>query len=171
MTYGWAILIIAVVMVALFSLGILGGNPLGTSCLPLSGYICQTPVLHLGSFNVIIGQATGTNWVGANIFWIAQGGSSSLLTSAWSCPSYGSANAFTVTNAPICAGMVGTAANPTTGTSIASGATTALGFNSMVAVTTGTTYSGQLWATYYTSSTGGATMYTAQIATVVLKAV
>lgn len=42
MTYGWAILIIGVVVVALFGLGILS-NPLGTVCLPLTGYLCSAP--------------------------------------------------------------------------------------------------------------------------------
>jgi len=73
MTYGWAILIIAVVMVALFSLGILGGNPLGTTCLAQSGFTCQSPILHAATFNVLVGQATGTSWTSANVYWIPAG--------------------------------------------------------------------------------------------------
>jgi hypothetical protein len=41
MTYGWAILIIAVVLGAMFSLGIFGGaGVLGTTCIADSGFLC-----------------------------------------------------------------------------------------------------------------------------------
>ena len=44
MTYGWAILIIAVVLGALFSLGVFSGsNLLGSACVASSGYLCQSP--------------------------------------------------------------------------------------------------------------------------------
>src|SRR5271156_4763977 len=78
MTYGWAILIIAVVMVALFSLGILGGSPLSTTCLPQSGYQCSGVILnHLnGGVTLTFGQTSGNNWNTANIFFVPQGTSS-----------------------------------------------------------------------------------------------
>ncbi len=68
MTYGWAILIIAVVLAVLFSLGIFsGGSLLGTSCVAVSGYLCQNPVLAVpaGSpynsvLNFTLGQNTGS---------------------------------------------------------------------------------------------------------------
>ncbi len=44
MTYGWAILVIAIVLVALFALGVFNGASfLSTSCVASSGYICSQP--------------------------------------------------------------------------------------------------------------------------------
>src|SRR5271156_5026084 len=64
MTYGWGILIIAVVLGALFSLGVFNGNSLGTACVAASGYYCQTPIYSHTTGNIIVtvGQSTGTNW-------------------------------------------------------------------------------------------------------------
>ncbi len=46
MTYGWAILIIAVVLGALYSLGIFNGaNFLGGTCVAAPGYLCSNPLL------------------------------------------------------------------------------------------------------------------------------
>jgi YVTN family beta-propeller protein len=46
MTYGWAILIIAVVLGALYSLGIFNGaNFLGGTCIAAPGYLCTNPLL------------------------------------------------------------------------------------------------------------------------------
>ena len=61
MTYGWAILIIAVVVAILFQLGIFAGAPLlGTSCLASTGYLCTTPQLYTnGNLVVNVGQFTG----------------------------------------------------------------------------------------------------------------
>jgi YVTN family beta-propeller protein len=46
MTYGWAILIVAVVLGALYSLGIFNGaNFLGGTCIAAPGYLCTNPLL------------------------------------------------------------------------------------------------------------------------------
>ncbi len=46
MTYGWAILIVAVVLGALYSLGIFNGaNFLGGTCIAAPGYLCSNPLL------------------------------------------------------------------------------------------------------------------------------
>jgi len=46
MTYGWAILIVAVVLGALYSLGVFGGsNFLGGTCVAAPGYLCSAPLL------------------------------------------------------------------------------------------------------------------------------
>ncbi len=46
MTYGWAILIIAVVLAALDFLGVFNGNTfVGSSCLATPGYLCSNPVM------------------------------------------------------------------------------------------------------------------------------
>ena len=163
MTYGWAILIIAVVMVALFSLGILGGNPLGTSCIAQSGYICQSPVLHGNTLTATVGQATGNNWVGTNVFWVNQGTSTTGLGTA-ACPA-ASGNTFQTNGGFICA-----ASTPATGFSIYSGGTQSLTFQVTGAGPgVGAADAGQLWATYYLTS--GGTQYTVQLATATLKAV
>ncbi|HVA82902.1 MAG TPA: hypothetical protein VNF06_01935, partial [Candidatus Aquilonibacter sp.] len=48
MTYGWAILVIAVVLGALYQLGIFGTSTSfsGSSCLAATGFLCQTPVIN-----------------------------------------------------------------------------------------------------------------------------
>ncbi len=64
MTYGWAILIIAVVLGALFSLGVFsGGNLLGTSCVASPGFLCSNPSLSQvsgGTLSFTFGQNLGT---------------------------------------------------------------------------------------------------------------
>ena len=67
MTYGWAILVIAVVLAILFSIGVFsGGSFLGTSCIAASGYLCKSPAYpHIGTatnpnaITLTIGQNTG----------------------------------------------------------------------------------------------------------------
>ncbi len=48
MTYGWAILIIAVVLGALFELGVFSGSGLPTACVAYSGFKCGNPELSSG---------------------------------------------------------------------------------------------------------------------------
>jgi len=59
MTYGWAILIIAVVLAILYQLGIFGGSSalVGTSCLAATGYLCGAPQLNTaGNLVIQFGQ-------------------------------------------------------------------------------------------------------------------
>ena len=53
MTYGWAILIIAVVLAALFAIGTFGGSA-GTpdACIAQPGYTCTTPSSVVGHFTM-----------------------------------------------------------------------------------------------------------------------
>ena len=65
MTYGWAILVIAIVLVALYALGVFNGTAfLHPSCIASSGYICtnQTafPNRFLGTW-MVIGFSFGQN--------------------------------------------------------------------------------------------------------------
>jgi len=63
MTYGWAILIIAVVLAILYQLGIFGGSSalVGTSCLAATGYLCGNPQLNTaGNLIVTFGQVGQT---------------------------------------------------------------------------------------------------------------
>ena len=47
MTYGWSILIVAIVLVSLFELGIFGNNSLSGNgaCISQSGYLCTKVTL------------------------------------------------------------------------------------------------------------------------------
>ncbi len=58
MTYGWAIIVIAVVLAALYQLGFFSGtNFITTSCIAESGFTCQKPVMNVtGYVEVNIGQ-------------------------------------------------------------------------------------------------------------------
>jgi len=62
MTYGWAILIIAVVLGALFSLRVFNsGALLESSCVAGPGYLCQSPILDVnGNLMITFGQSTGS---------------------------------------------------------------------------------------------------------------
>ena len=51
MTYGWSILIIAVALGALYSLGLFNGiSSGGTACVASSGYYCQSPTLNTSGY-------------------------------------------------------------------------------------------------------------------------
>ncbi|MGA3020943.1 MAG: hypothetical protein ABSD68_03275 [Candidatus Micrarchaeales archaeon] len=98
MTYGWAILIIAVVLGALFSLGVFSGASLiGTSCIASSGFYCSgLTYVHSapGVFTVTIGQSTGINWNAPAIIILAPQGSS-MGTDGPKTPSAAYANTIT----------------------------------------------------------------------------
>ena len=57
MTYGWAILVIAVVLGALFQLGVFSGaNLLGNSCAASSGFLCKNYAMNTaGALNFTFG--------------------------------------------------------------------------------------------------------------------
>ena len=65
MTYGWAILVIAIVLVALYALGVFNGTAfLQPSCIASSGYICtnQSAVTYrLSNQYIIVGFSFGQN--------------------------------------------------------------------------------------------------------------
>ncbi|MGC8648541.1 MAG: hypothetical protein ACP5SJ_03580, partial [Candidatus Micrarchaeia archaeon] len=77
MTYGWAILIVAVVLGALFSLGVFNSSsfiPVG--CIAESGYYCQGGTLTTnGVISVTIGQATGAQMNNVSIYFVPESGS------------------------------------------------------------------------------------------------
>ena len=81
MTYGWAILIIAVVLGALFALGVFNSTSLiGTSCVALSGYYCTNPVLIGNTLTLTVGQATGTSYSGVTAYIVPSGTTSNSIT-------------------------------------------------------------------------------------------
>ncbi len=63
MTYGWAILIISIVLASLWSLGVFSRSPTGgggAACVGTTGYLCGTPVLESnGLLLTSIGQTIG----------------------------------------------------------------------------------------------------------------
>ena len=76
MTYGWAILILAVVLAVLFGLGLFNGNNLtGTKCIAAPGFLCVNPIYLHSNANIIVelGQDTGVNWISANFVFVPQG--------------------------------------------------------------------------------------------------
>jgi hypothetical protein len=67
MTYGWAILIIAVVLGALFNLGVFSGaSVIGTACVASPGFLCTYLTFShtTAIISVTVGQSTGTPWTG-----------------------------------------------------------------------------------------------------------
>ncbi len=129
MTYGWAILIIAVVLASLFSLGVFNsGASLSTACIPLAGFTCSGPVLHNGNLTIVeIGQATGQAW---------------LLTGLYLDP----------TGTTGCASAVNSI--PPSPLPIASGGSGPTRFQGLP-TTVGASFSGTLWAGYNTATVNG----------------
>lgn len=81
MTYGWAILIIAIVLAALFSLGIFGsGTFTGTTCIANTGFLCTAPIVHGNTFTATMGQATGTTWNDVVLCYVPNGDTASSCT-------------------------------------------------------------------------------------------
>jgi hypothetical protein len=160
MTYGWAILIIAVVLGALFSLGVFSSsNLLGTACIAYSGFECTNPLLHNGVFTATIGQSTGTSWTSTNLIFIGSGGGT---------PTEASFNAFG-TNSITCppdtvSGGLSTGSSTTFTTyNYLTGATTCSG----MPTTLGQAEAGTIWAQYNTASGSG---LISQVATINIKA-
>ena len=74
MTYGWAILIIAVVLAALFELGVFNGSNLAPqACIAESGFICKNPVYTANGITFTFGQTTGRDYYGDWVFVTVQG--------------------------------------------------------------------------------------------------
>ena len=147
MTYGWAILIIAVVLGALFSLGVFSSSSLlGTSCIASSGYYCANPVLSHSTqdLSATLGQSTGATY-GNVIFYLVTSGST---YNPGSDPSYN---------------LNG---------NLQSGQTTSVTFSTLGSTysTIGTAFTGYLYVNYSTSgSSSSPRNAVAQIATVSVK--
>ncbi|MEM3827532.1 MAG: hypothetical protein QXR58_02950 [Candidatus Micrarchaeaceae archaeon] len=152
MTYGWAILIIAVVLGALFSLGVFNSSSLiGTSCVALSGYYCANPVLSTtGTLTLTVGQATGTTYTSATVYIV---------------PSGQTFNSVDPANYVIPGGLSTGQTVPVTITMPTSSAYT--GFPSSYS-TVGTTFTGYVWLAYTTPSSGPSVLES-QIATLSVK--
>jgi len=168
MTYGWAILIIAVILSVLFSLGLFNGNNLVTNaCQAAPGYLCQNAVYFHGQIGqgaagnilVTVGQSTGSTWTGANFVFVPQGTS---FVAGVPAISFASSPANTVqSNQQMQSGSFATLYLPVNG--LAS-----------TTVNIGSPILGSIWAQYaYVYSSGGiqqtGTAY-AQLATINIRA-
>jgi len=144
MTYGWAILIIAVVLGALFALGVFNSSSLiGTSCVALSGYYCANPVLSTsGALTLTVGQATGTTYSSVTAYIVPSGST------------FSTADANTLVNAP--AGTLN------------SGQTATVTINNVLPnpSSLGTVFTGQVWLVFSTPSSSN---LETQIATLTVK--
>jgi len=159
MTYGWAILIIAVVLGALFSLGVFSGaSLLGTTCIASSGYYCSGLVYNHANnqLTATIGQNTGATYYGVAIAYAPQG-----TATTNGIPS-----------------VTFSAISGLSGNTLLSGQTvnvflTVPGYSTPVSV--GTTTAGSLWLAYSTNSLvstciGASSCLYTQIATITAKA-
>lgn len=163
MTYGWAILIIAVVLGALFALGVFSGSTLlGTSCVASPGYLCSNPIMlannpYADTLTVTVGQNTGSTHSSAYIWCGNQ--SSTMNSNGAGFTTGGNAIANEINGGTFtsgteysitlqCAGFPGTM-------SATNGAVT----------TVGTAFTGYLWEVYQSGTTNVVT----KIATVTVK--
>ena len=176
MTYGWAILIIAVVLGALFSLGVFSGSSLlGNACIASAGYFCSNPVYFHGTVGtypagnvlVTVGQNTGVTWTSVNVVFVPQGTGLGTVGASAGLP-----NVNFVQYPTGVANVIGFAASPPAGTGLVSGQQQQVtlpvsGLIGTVAV--GTAATGAIWAQYTISATGASVHYT-QLATINIKA-
>ena len=75
-TYGWVIIIIAIVLLALFELGIFNLSGPST-CTAQPGYVCSGPVYGTNSIQFMFGQNSGKYYYGDWVFIAPQGGGTS----------------------------------------------------------------------------------------------
>ena len=133
MTYGWAILIIAVVLGALFSLHVFSSaSLLPQACIATSGYTCSGQVLTsaTGTLKLTFGQATNVNW-----------GSTSSLCLVPANTTYSGA-----CTSPMVSDAIG---------ALNSGGVVTASFSNAIASSSplGTSYSGTIWANAIVSGT------------------
>ena len=92
MTYGWAILLIAIVLAALFSLGVFSSSSLiGTTCIADSGFLCSSQVIQGTTFIATIGQSTGVQFNNAIVCFVP-----TSVPNPSSCSGYSSADVGTL---------------------------------------------------------------------------
>ncbi len=182
MTYGWAILIIAVVLGALFQLGVFNGGSLaGSSCVASPGFYCQNLALQnaattTNGITLTFGQSLG--YTIYNLAMACAATSNSLgypsgttfndinSVGSW-MPSLGVVGTSLASGSTIAIGVTATSNNiPCIGSNGKS-----VGFGSAV----GTPFSGYLWLNYTTNSgapaAGTNPWYTIKVATISTKVV
>ena len=162
MTYGWAILIIAVVLAALDLLGVFNGSAfVGTACLATPGYTCSNPILGTATsttpnpLSFTFTQSTGVTIYNAMFACAASTTSAGLPA--------GSANPFSASNGVISSNTLASGASITVSNLDCYNANGGL----MVGNPIGTAFGGTIFMNY-TTSPGGATLV-APIAKVTVK--
>ncbi len=151
MTYGWAILIIAVVLGALFSLGVFSGTSLmGTSCIASPGYYCQNPTLSAknNQLTFTFGQNTGTTIYNAVLYVAPQGSA----VNNYGFPTQ------------VVSNSIGTLYSGQTVTPIFYSISSLVGGTLSI----GTPFTGYVWLNYSTTSNGPTS--SAKVATITVKA-
>ena len=151
MTYGWAILIIAVVLIALFSLNVF--NPsLGNVCLGGPGYTCSGMSLGTtGNMLFTFGQGTGSTYYNVGMGCAAASTSAGLPSNTLAMVYLSAAGAATAVPAN---GAAAGALSITTGQTVSVTGLTCYATNgqpvlgSAATVPIGTTFSGSLWINY-----------------------
>ncbi len=179
MTYGWAILIIAVVLGALFALGVFSGVGVGTACVAGPGYLCQTITLGPnGNLSFTFGQSTGSLIYNIGMGCASTSTSQGLPNPANAMVFIGTSGAATpnvVANSALTSNFAGSL-------NLGSGATTSVSAlkcfsttaNALASPAIGTSFSGALWVNYTLGSgaPGGSNpMLTVKYATVTTKVV
>ena len=155
LTCGLAIFfVVGVVIVVLFGSNSTQGVPLPTACVAESGFLCKIssftiPYANAGTLNVTIGQATGTNWVTANIAFLNYSQIEAPTTASY--------------------WRVGNIVQFSSGINSGTPVSVSIPVNSLSSTAIGTAIQGQIWA-QYTNSSGGPEYYV-EIATVTAKSV
>jgi len=154
MTYGWAILIIAIVLAILFKLGVFSGASLtGTSCLGTVGWSCSGLSLSGSGLSFTLGQSTGSTIYNTVVACASSAGSNGYpINGIWyTAASPAASTSNTATAAP----LTGVA-----GPSIPNGGTVSVSalpcYSSTGPITFGTigqTFQGYVWVAYQTSPT------------------
>jgi len=156
MTYGWAILIIAVVLGALFSLGVFSGTSmLGTSCIAGPGFYCQNPVLAGNTLTFSFGQNTGATVYNA-IIWVAN-----QSTTPSTPPSFFTAKSFV--------GYMNTYSSYQNGLTSGQTITVSILLPAYTNAPIGTPFSGYVWLAYNATSASGPANLLAKVATIIVK--
>ncbi len=74
MTYGWAILVIAIIVSLLFALGLFsGGAGTPSGCVPQSGFSCTNPSYGTNGISATISQDSGQYYLNAWVFVVSSG--------------------------------------------------------------------------------------------------
>lgn len=145
------IVVVGAILILGFPLGLYNGTPVPGVCIPATGYLCTSPLLHNGTLTATVGQSTGISWTQANIFFVISS----------------SPNPTSVPPLPCSQGV---STGITSGQSISVSLSTYSNSNTCAGFpkTTGQTFSGTVWAGYRTSLNG--TEQVVQVGTINVKA-
>ncbi len=174
MTYGWAILITAVVLGALFGLGLFSGQGLSTACIATPGYLCSAPaLLTSGNLTVQFGQNNGATFYNVGLACTAQ-----VTPAGFPSPSnamveidYGLAAPSTQPASPLAL-----SSNYNSLTLLSGGSFAITGLkcfdntnNALVQEPIGTSYTATLWLNYTPRRSLSGPWYTEKVASLVIK--